>query len=75
MYSVTTPFAYFTSPQDILVVGGMFVLPAILSLIALIDCAIRPFRDGTHKILWILIAPVLGPLAYAIAGRKMASAG
>ena len=53
-----------------------FALPSILSLIALVDCAIRPFRDNTHKILWILailIAPVLGALAYVIAGRKMAT--
>ena len=68
---LTMPLGYFTSPQDLIILS-----PFILSLIALIDCAMRPFRNGTHKILWILvilIAPVLGPLAYAIAGRKMAS--
>ena len=71
---IFTPYVSF-SVQDLLIVSTLFI-SIIPSLIALIHCAMRPFRDNTHKILWILvilIAPILGPLAYAIAGRKMAA--
>jgi drug/metabolite transporter (DMT)-like permease len=47
--------------------------PVILIIYCLLDITRSSFRDPTNKIIWaiiVLLAPVLGSLAYLIWGRN-----
>ena len=58
---------------EIVVLLFILGLPLILFLYALLDILKSEFKDGTTKLIWILIvlfAPVLGPLIYMVIGRN-----
>ncbi len=58
---------------EIIVLLFILGLPLILFLYALLDILKSEFKDGTTKLIWILIvlfAPVLGPLIYMVIGRN-----
>lgn len=51
----------------------MFVVLVALPFIAIIDLVKSNFKDGTSKLLWLLIiifAPILGSLIYFAVGRN-----
>lgn len=51
----------------------MFVVLVALPFIAIIDLVKSNFKDGTTKLLWLLIiifAPILGSLIYLAVGRN-----
>ena len=69
-------FAYVGTSE--LLILGMFLLPLVLSLVALVDIARRPFLEANTKLLWfliVLVAPVLGALLYFVVGRKASGSG
>lgn len=46
----------------------------ILPIIALVSALTSKFRDSTSKLMWVLVilfAPLLGPVLYAVIGRKL----
>ncbi|NEU08967.1 hypothetical protein GZH53_11645 [Flavihumibacter sp. R14] len=50
--------------------------PLILTIYCLLDITRSSFQDPTNKIIWaiiILLAPVIGALAYLIWGRQQKS--
>ena len=54
--------------------GGsiMSILYAVLAIYCIIDIMKSSFKDNTTKLLWlavVLLAPLLGSIAYFIAGR------
>ena len=70
-------FAY-VGTSELLILGVVFLLPLVLSLVALVDIARRPFREANAKLLWfliVLVAPVLGALLYFVVGRKASGSG
>ena len=61
-------------PWDLLIVG-IYVIPIILMIYALVDLVKRQFRDQATKIIWalvILFAPCFGSLLYLFWGKNQA---
>ena len=59
-------------PLEIMLALFAFGLPLILTVYCLLDITRSTFQDSTNKIIWaiiVLLAPVLGALAYIIWGR------
>ena len=58
---------------ELIMLSITFALPFILTVICLIDIVRSSFQDPINKVLWtviVLLAPVLGALAYLIWGKK-----
>jgi len=62
----------FSTGTGILLVISLIILPAILWIIALIDCLKSDFeKDG--KVIWVLVIvflPILGSILYLTIGRN-----
>ncbi len=59
--------------QEIIVMIILTLVPFILTVFCLLDIFRSTFQDPLNKVLWtiiVLLAPLLGPLAYLIWGRK-----
>lgn len=68
----TLLFLNLGAPELILIIF-IGVIPLILALICLVDILRADFKDGTKKLLWVvivLVAPVLGALIYLLFGRR-----
>ena len=58
---------------EVIILLFAFGLPLILTIYCLLDITRSRFQDSTNKIIWaiiVLLAPVLGSLAYLIWGRQ-----
>ncbi len=58
---------------EIILVLFIVVFPLILIIYCLLDITRSTFQDSATKIIWaiiVLLAPVIGSLAYLIWGRK-----
>jgi len=58
---------------EIIMVLFMVAFPLILIIYCLLDITRSTFQDSAAKIIWaiiVLLAPVIGSLAYLIWGRK-----
>lgn len=58
---------------EILMLLFAFSFPLILTIYCLLDITRSTFQDSANKIIWaviVLLAPVLGSLAYLIWGRN-----
>ena len=70
--------AYFGTTEVWILAGlASGIVPLVAAIAALIDLSRRTFSDATTKLLWvavIVLAPLLGTLAYFLLGRKGGSA-
>ena len=60
------------TPEIIILLFAMGI-PLILTVYCLLDITRSSFQDSTNKIIWaiiVLLAPVIGSLAYLIWGRQ-----
>lgn len=58
---------------EIIIILFAVLFPLILIIYCLIDITRSSFQDSTNKIIWaliVLLAPVIGSLAYLIWGRQ-----
>jgi hypothetical protein len=59
--------------QELLIIGFIVLIPAILFLWALVDVLSSEFSEKNNKFIWIaviLFLPVLGPLLYFMLGKN-----
>jgi hypothetical protein len=58
---------------EIMLMGFAILFPIILIVYCLLDITRSTFQDSANKIIWaliVLLAPVIGSLAYLMWGRK-----
>ena len=58
---------------EIIMILFIVAFPLVLILYCLLDITRSTFQDQTNKIIWaviVLLAPIIGSLAYLIWGRK-----
>ena len=58
---------------EILLLAFAVLFPVVLIIYCLLDITRSTFQDSANKIIWaiiVLLAPVIGSLAYLIWGRK-----
>ena len=58
---------------EIIMILFIVAFPLMLILYCLLDITHSTFQDPTNKIIWaviVLLAPIIGSLAYLIWGRK-----
>jgi uncharacterized membrane protein YhaH (DUF805 family) len=60
------------SPQELLLLGSIWLIWPLLTLFCLIDIIRSNFKDSATKLIWallVLFMPILGAIAYLVTGR------